>query len=50
MIQEIYKPLPEDRERVKPHPDKLKISGDGVFATLQGEGITAGLPSVFLLL
>ncbi len=50
MIQEIYKPLPEDRERVKPHPDKLKISGDGVFATLQGEGITAGLPSVFLRL
>jgi organic radical activating enzyme len=50
MTQEIYKPTPEDRERIKPQPDKLKVSGDGVFATLQGEGVTAGLPSVFLRL
>ncbi len=50
MIQEIYKPTQEDLERIKPYPDKLKVSGDGVFATLQGEGVTAGLPSVFLRL
>lgn len=50
MTQKIYKPTPEDRERIKSQPDKLKISGDGVFATLQGEGITAGLPCVFLRL
>ncbi len=28
----------------------LRVSGDGVFATLQGEGISAGRPSVFLRL
>ena len=50
MNTEKYIPTPEDRERVKPQPDKLKVSGDGVFATLQGEGVTAGLPSVFLRL
>lgn len=50
MSPKIYKPTPEDRERIRPQPDKLKVSGDGVFATLQGEGITAGLPCVFLRL
>ncbi len=50
MSPEIYKPTPQDRERIKSQFDKLKVSGDGVFATLQGEGITAGSPSVFLRL
>jgi organic radical activating enzyme len=50
MNVEIYKPTKEDLERIKPRPDQLKISGDGVFATLQGEGITTGYPSVFLRL
>lgn len=50
MSREIYKPTPEDRERIKTQLDKLKVSGDGVFATLQGEGITGGSPSVFLRL
>lgn len=50
MSQKIYRPTSKDIERIKPQPGKLKISGDGVFATLQGEGITAGLPSVFLRL
>jgi len=47
---EVYKPTKADIEKLKPTPDKLKISGDGVFASLQGEGITAGYPSVFLRL
>lgn len=50
MNTERYRPTKEDIQRVRPQKDKLKISGDGVFATLQGEGITAGLPSVFLRL
>lgn len=47
---EIYRPTVEDKTRIKSHPDTLKMSGDQVFATLQGEGITAGKPSVFLRL
>lgn len=47
---EVYKPTKADIERLRPTPDKLKVSSDGVFATLQGEGITAGCPSVFLRL
>lgn len=39
-----------DPNRVRLHPDRLRISGDGVFYTLQGEGITLGLPAVFLRL
>jgi 7-carboxy-7-deazaguanine synthase len=50
MNLETYKPTLEDRDRVKPKPDRLKVSGDGVFATRQGEGITAGEPAVFLRL
>lgn len=45
-----YQPTPEEIERVRPQPDMLKVSGDGIFATLQGEGMTAGKPSVFLRL
>ncbi|GIW61739.1 MAG: hypothetical protein KatS3mg089_0591 [Patescibacteria group bacterium] len=43
MRPDIYKPTLKDQDRIKPQFDKLKVSGDGVFATLQGEGITAGL-------
>ncbi|RMD77549.1 7-carboxy-7-deazaguanine synthase QueE [Candidatus Dojkabacteria bacterium] len=50
MSVNIYKPTTEDRERIKHQFDKLKISGDGVFATLQGEGQTTGKPAVFLRL
>lgn len=49
-LEREYRPTPEDIERIKPQPDKLKVSGDGVFVTLQGEGVTAGLPAVFLRL
>lgn len=47
---QVYQPTPEDRMRISPRPNQLKVSGDGVFATLQGEGVTAGEPSVFLRL
>lgn len=30
--------------------DRIKLSGDGVFYTVQGEGITTGLPAVFMRL
>jgi organic radical activating enzyme len=45
-----YTPTIEQMEGIKPKPDRLKVSGDGAFATLQGEGVTAGLPAVFLRL
>ena len=37
-------------EKLRMHEDKLKVSGDGAFYTLQGEGITMGEPAVFLRL
>lgn len=45
-----YKPTSADIDRLKPKPDMLKVSGDGVFATLQGEGLTTGKPAIFLRL
>lgn len=45
-----YKPEGFDFEKIKPRKGKIKVSGDGVFATLQGEGVTAKLPAVFLRL
>lgn len=51
-----YYPTSCDIEKIKPKPTMLKVSGDGIFATLQGEGLltkeggTAGLPAVFLRL
>ncbi|HSX36324.1 MAG TPA: 7-carboxy-7-deazaguanine synthase QueE [Patescibacteria group bacterium] len=45
--------IPTDVERAATlarHPDDFRVSGDGVFATLQGEGLTAGAPVVFLRL
>lgn len=32
------------------HEDKIKLSGDGVFFTVQGEGVNTGEPSVFMRL
>lgn len=47
---EIYKPTQAEILKIKPQLDMLKVSGDGSFATLQGEGATSGLPAVFLRL
>ncbi|MBU1200764.1 7-carboxy-7-deazaguanine synthase QueE [Patescibacteria group bacterium] len=45
-----YVPTKKDFENLRFKKEQLKISGDGIFATLQGEGVTAGLPAVFLRL
>lgn len=50
VIEGIYQPTPADLIRIRPKSDMFKVSGDGVFSTLQGEGITAGEPAVFLRL
>lgn len=49
-MPEIYKPTSDDRQRLVIRPDMLKVSGDKVFATLQGEGVTTGKPAVFIRL
>jgi organic radical activating enzyme len=35
---------------VRLNKDKLRLSGDGIFYTLQGEGVTMGMPAIFLRL
>jgi len=45
-----YVPTTEERQNAATSSENLLLSGDGVFATLQGEGVTAGQPSVFVRL
>ncbi|MBI4225596.1 7-carboxy-7-deazaguanine synthase QueE [Candidatus Roizmanbacteria bacterium] len=40
----------KDFDRLQMYDDQFKVSGDGVFYTIQGEGISMGLPSCFLRL
>jgi len=48
--------MPEDLLRISPHKNELKISGDKIFSTRQGEGLTpaeggsVGMPAIFLRL
>lgn len=49
-MSESYIPTKEERLAYKTRREFLSVSGDGVFATLQGEGVTAGYPAVFLRL
>jgi 7-carboxy-7-deazaguanine synthase len=56
MINNIYQPTEDERNKLKINNGFLKVSGDKVFATLQGEGLlkeeggTAGCSAVFLRL
>ena len=45
-----YKPTPEEATELKIKPHKIKVSGDQVFFTLQGEGQSIGKAAVFLRL
>lgn len=49
-MTESYIPTPEERLVTLGQGDFLKLSGDGTFATLQGEGVSAGAPAVFVRL
>jgi 7-carboxy-7-deazaguanine synthase len=48
--KEVPEELKDHDRAIKMKPNMLKLSGDGTFFTLQGEGPTQGLPVVFLRL
>lgn len=47
---EKYRPTPQEAQNMKMKPDALKVSGDRMFATIQGEGDSIGKPATFLRL
>lgn len=47
---ERYQPTEKDIQNNRFKPDMIQISGDGAFYTLQGEGVSTGVPAVFLRL
>lgn len=50
MKLKVYKPTTAEIERTKKKHGYLKVSGDGIFYSIQGEGQTMGQPAVFLRL
>ena len=49
-MRDVYIPSQAERDNAHASGDFFRVSGDSVFATLQGEGVTAGEPAVFLRL
>lgn len=49
-MPEIYTPTFAEIQNLKRKPGQLKVSGDKVFFSVQGEGQTMGMPAVFLRL
>lgn len=49
-MTEAYQPTAQEKQNIKVSPSTLKLSGDQVFFTLQGEGKSIGKPAVFLRL
>ena len=49
-MTERYRPTRQEVENSRFSPDKLKLSGDRIFFTFQGEGASLGKPAVFLRL
>lgn len=45
-----YEPTVIERQGIRIQKGSFKVSGDGIFATRQGEGVTAGLNAVFFRL
>lgn len=45
-----YRPSAEEKAGLKIQPETIKVSGDGVFHTIQGEGASIGKSAVFLRL
>ncbi len=45
-----YKPTLSDRQNLYTKKDRFKLSGDGVFHTVQGEGDSLGSPATFIRL
>lgn len=50
MADEKYHPTLAEKTGIKLHPNSIKVSGDGVFHTIQGEGASIGQSAVFLRL
>jgi organic radical activating enzyme len=49
-MTEGYKPTPQEIVNSKFQEGMLKVSGDGIFQNVQGEGVSIGKPAVFLRL
>lgn len=49
-VNDVIPESERDYSKITLQKDKIKVSGDGVFYTVQGEGATTGYPTVFLRL
>ncbi len=49
-VTEVYKPTSEELKNIVSKPDSFKMTGDGAFYTVQGEGQRVGTPTTFVRL